>query len=316
VIIGSFETAIPALFAPLLVLAAWLGAGLMLARRGQRALLLGACWFCMALLPSLAVAVRGIAEAPVAERYLYLPSVGAALAFGGALALLGRRHALATYLPALLVLVVCSRATLERCAVWRDDLALWSSTVEVSPLQALAWHQLGLARQRQGLHAEAVDAFERALSLEDRAHSRARIHNNLGRSLVEVGRLKQGEAELRKAIELWPEYEMPPFNLAMVARIRERAGRQAAGEADCALLDQAHSLLLQAIQKSPTFLQAREEALRCAVDLAACLRAKGDPAAARAVLLQAREAAAELKALDPGRTRSTEREIEEALLGA
>ena len=113
--------------------------------RGRRAQVLfawGTLFFLLMLLPAanLLVPIGSI----MAERFLYLPSLGfclvAALALqpmGGALARLAVKNPrwqpwAARALPALVVAVFALR-THARNADWRDDLALWKSAVAAAP---------------------------------------------------------------------------------------------------------------------------------------------------------------------------------------
>jgi hypothetical protein len=70
---------------------ALIGVGLAQLRRGRSALLTGLAWFYLALLPASRLFTPGEEEPHLAERYLYLPSIGAALVLVFALAWLGSR---------------------------------------------------------------------------------------------------------------------------------------------------------------------------------------------------------------------------------
>ena len=141
-------------------------------------------WLALTLVPSLAI-VWKIPDAPLAERYLYLPSVGFCLLVGDLVARLwaalpgaAARRATAIGLGALLL--AAAAATVRRNPVWHDDVALWADTEAKSRLSGMAARGLGTAYQQAGRFAEARAAFERALQRRNTQRGLQTIYNNLG----------------------------------------------------------------------------------------------------------------------------------------
>jgi tetratricopeptide (TPR) repeat protein len=132
----------------------------------------GALWFWIALVPPVGVNLLPVPSAIMAERFLYLPSVGASLLAGLALVrLVGEvRSGLDARLPAArasaaaLVLLALSVLTLWRNEAWKDEFRLNTRLVETSPETPLPHYNLGLTYLRQGnvilshLHLRAADA--------------------------------------------------------------------------------------------------------------------------------------------------------------
>src|SRR5262249_30687499 len=120
-------------------------------------LALGALFF-TTLAPSLAIAIWRISETPVAERYLYLPTIGLCLlvpyVFGRMIENLrerpaARRAAVAGSLAAgALLFGSFALASIERNETWKDNLSLWTDTVAKAPNQGLPHLHLGLAYDR------------------------------------------------------------------------------------------------------------------------------------------------------------------------
>lgn len=109
-------------------LAAWIGLIVLAWRRGRRVEAYGLGWIGIALLPvaNLLVPVGVL----VAERTLYLPSAGLALAAGAALA----RLPLVRLRPVVAALVVAGAVrTALRVPVWRDELSVVLSEFADSP---------------------------------------------------------------------------------------------------------------------------------------------------------------------------------------
>jgi hypothetical protein len=133
----------------------------------------GILWCGLALFPvSNVLLPTGIA---LAERTLFLPSVGVMLAVGGVLAELPklavlhrRRLALGT-IAALVVLVTTLGVSRSRSRhkVWQTSFTLWGQTVMDVPTSYRAWVALGALVNRMGQRDRAIYIYEEALRLWD-----------------------------------------------------------------------------------------------------------------------------------------------------
>ncbi|MEW6273031.1 MAG: tetratricopeptide repeat protein [Thermodesulfobacteriota bacterium] len=125
----------------------------------------GLLWFVVALLPvAQIVPYREV----VAEHNAYLALAGIALAAGQGLAVLfGARPRLAVAVAAAVVLALGLRSH-ARAADWRDDVTLWSVTVESTPGSVRGHYNLGVALLADGKLLEARAALERAVELAPR----------------------------------------------------------------------------------------------------------------------------------------------------
>jgi tetratricopeptide (TPR) repeat protein len=110
----------------------------------------------------------------LADRYLYLPSVGASLAFAQGIAALlrpGQAHSqrlarLAGGLALAVVLAAYPWWLVRYAGVWRDEVRLFSAMERLAPRAALAPSNLGLAYLRAGDLPRAAAALERASRLD------------------------------------------------------------------------------------------------------------------------------------------------------
>lgn len=174
-------------------------------------------WLALALVPSLAILWK-IPDAPLAERYLYLPSVGFCLLAGD---LLGRawdaagsgRARLAIGIAAGVALLACAAGTLRRNPVWRDDIALWEDTEPKSQLSGMAARGLGTAYQQAGRAAEARAAFERALTRRNDARGLQVAYNNLGTLAMYEGDYAGARRHYEAALVAAPNAADTLFNL-------------------------------------------------------------------------------------------------------
>ena len=86
-------------------------------------------------------------------------------------------------------------------------------------------YALGVAQQRAGLAAAAIDTYCRCLALSPRSPE---IHNNLGTVLDQAGRPEEAVECFRRALALDPSYARPLVNLGKVLRLQGKAAEAAA----------------------------------------------------------------------------------------
>lgn len=133
----------------------------------------GALWFWITLTPSAAVNLLPLPSAIMAERFLYLPTVGSCLVLGwGAARLLGPvawgRATQLRPVPALglaAVLLVYAVLTLWRNEDWRDEYRLYSRMVETSPAAAMPHLNLAFTQLARGEIGPANQHLREAVRL-------------------------------------------------------------------------------------------------------------------------------------------------------
>ncbi|XP_045494906.1 protein O-mannosyl-transferase TMTC2-like isoform X1 [Colias croceus] len=150
----------------------------------------------------------------VAERVLYIPSVGFCLLLGlgaGALTRTWRRNELRSRIFMFTLLVtLCAMcgSTLRRNLDWRDEESLFRSALHINPPKA--YGNLGSVLSTQGRIAEAEAAFERALKYRP---NMADVHYNLG--ILHQNQRRYGEAikSFERAIYFRPSMALAYVNL-------------------------------------------------------------------------------------------------------
>jgi Tfp pilus assembly protein PilF len=163
----------------------------------------GALWFWITLAPSIAVSLLPLPSAIMAERFLYLPTVGFSLVLGwGAARLLGPvawgRTTQIRPLPSLglaAVLLVYAVLTLWRNEDWRDEYRLYSRMVETSPDAAMPHLNLAFTQLARGEVGPANQHLREAVRL---APGSPRAQAGLGLTETVLG---DREAGLRHAVE-------------------------------------------------------------------------------------------------------------------
>lgn len=138
----------------------WLVFLVMAWRRGRKEVALGLLWIAMAYAPVANIFFTGGVN--MAERTLYLPSVGLALAAAAWLTRLDRRNA--TIVTALLVVAGGIRSAL-RVPVWKTDERVMLSILEDSPRSYRGPMSAGIVYLEERLPAKAWDALDTAIAI-------------------------------------------------------------------------------------------------------------------------------------------------------
>ncbi len=190
--------------------------GLAVLARRNRLVAFSAGWTLVTLTPVLNLfPIPGFA---MAERYLYLPSVGfcllVAALFRPAL-LPGSGPAVQTPAVTLLAIIVMAyTATIQvRTAQWTDPVDVFEAMAARTPNSFFVQSKLGLEYLRSGRAPDAVGAMLRARDLEP---ANPVAWNNLGAALAQSGRLAEARHAYERAIALNPRYARAYENLAQV----------------------------------------------------------------------------------------------------
>ncbi len=221
---------------------------------------LGACFFLL-LAPSSSFVP--VATQTIAEHRMYLPLAAIILLLGTLLwrwpALRRSRSLLAGLAAGAAILL--GLLTWQRNRVYATELSLWQDTVEKRPGNPRARNNLGLALMAAGRADEAMDQLRRALELQP---DYAFVHFNLGTLLLEQGRFDQAAAHLGSALAGNPGLVSARINMG---RALTGLGR-----------------IEEAMQQYRTALAQDRTAYDAATNLAALLIDRGQAALAEAQL--------------------------------
>ncbi len=241
-------------FAPVLFILVFV---LSLLRKKQAAFLL--LWLLLTLAPSLLIAINNIASAPLAERYLYLPSVAFSLLLPYLLYRIGqplKREAALMHLILPLVFWFAVE-TVARQEVWRDDLSLWADTVKKAPRAGLPHNELGTALRERGRLDEAEREFLLALSSETEYNTAGRAYAATNLALLYMDRKDYSMAEkyFKEALALYPDYPIALYDLGLLYLLRAKEEAEG-GKVNRALLVKAGKTLKKAVKVDPNFIRA------------------------------------------------------------
>jgi tetratricopeptide (TPR) repeat protein len=164
-------------------------------------------WFIITMLPvSNIVPIRAL----MAERFLYLPSIGFCLLAAiciERIGLIGYREKvrstrmIAVALAALVVAAYTAR-TMRRNEDWKDAESITASILKAAPLNPWAYASLGAAYSSRERFAEAVKPLAKAIALSDSYFAPRSI---LGFCYLEMGRYDDAIRVLSGALKLKPD---------------------------------------------------------------------------------------------------------------
>ncbi len=160
----------------------------------------------------------------LADRFLYIPSVGAALlaAYGVHAASRSARSRRRVFAGAGLAIVLLGSLAATRSRVWATDYRLFDAMLETSPHAALVHNNLGVALYEREDLTGAIHRFRTAIEL---APDYAQPYNNLAAALHRTGRKEEALTHYRQALTLSPGLMMAAANaghlLVEIGRSRE-----------------------------------------------------------------------------------------------
>ena len=150
----------------------------------------------------------------IAERVLYIPSIGFCLLFAHGFSVSWKSSG--KFLKILLAAITCaylvllSARTVRRNIDWRSDESLYRSGIAVNPSKA--WSNLGNILKQQGKITEAEKAYEKSIERKWSADT----WYNLGLLHQEQKRFSKSVKCYERAIQLRPRFVLPYLNLGIV----------------------------------------------------------------------------------------------------
>ena len=217
-------------------------------RAGRPAIAAGVGWLVLGLAPvSNLLTPTGLL---LAERALFLPSVGLVLALGGLLQWgtdsPGRARVIAGVVAVLAVLGMVRSA--RRQPVWRDNTTLFRQSIVDAPLSYWAWRNWAGDLVRQDRSAEAETAYRRSLELWSRD---PQVFDDFANFNRRMGRCDQAVPLFRKALELDSSRNLAAARLiGCLVSLRDYASARSEADARIAAGRKEFKLLREMIDRA------------------------------------------------------------------
>jgi protein O-mannosyl-transferase len=245
-------------------------------------------WFAFTLAPSLTVVIRRSASAPVADRYLYVPSVASCMLVAWAIVSVTRGLGLSARWSLGIVAIlsaVLAIGTVTYAQVWADNFMFWSDVATKVPQSAVAQRELASALRDRGLLDDAERTLKQALALPSDSDGRVMAYGNLGSIYRRQGHFTEAVDAFESALRIAPHpvlYHNLGMTLMEKAEHDQRQGDTAAVLSDVRQARDAleTALTLDDVPGGQIFLQDWNPAKTHAL-LGQVLNSLGDRAGAR-----------------------------------
>jgi Tfp pilus assembly protein PilF/uncharacterized membrane protein YhaH (DUF805 family) len=210
-------------------------------RRSHPYALTGWLWFLGTLVPVIGLVQVGMQS--MADRYSYVPSIGIflALVWGAHKLTCGWRYqGVGASAMTAVAALLCAGLTRQQLSYWKDTESLFRHAILVTKDNYGAYHNLGMALDRQGRVDEAISQYRAALRAKG---DYALAYNNLGVDLARQGRLDEAMNQFLAALKITPRYADPHNNIGTTL---EKQGR----------FDEALEQFREALRLKPDFADA------------------------------------------------------------
>lgn len=167
------------------------------------ALIVGWLWFLGTLVPVIGIVQGGIWP-EMAERWVYVPSIGVYLAVAWGIPCMvpsfrGKGRALACVAAA--VLVALSVRTWIQLGYWKDDRTLYNRCLEIDQRNYFAHYGLGIHYQDQGNQASALYHYKQAISV---VPVNPAVLFSIGNIHALSGEMEEAVAYYEKSLKIYP----------------------------------------------------------------------------------------------------------------
>jgi protein O-mannosyl-transferase len=161
-------------------------------------LVVGWLWYAITILPIIGILPVGD---PMADRYIYLPSIGIAIMLAwGAPSLIKSKKIL--FSAGIAVIAILSVLTWKQCFYWKNSMELFNHTIQVTKDNYLAYHIRGVAYGKLGEYQLAIDDFSKAIGLRPGYPT---AYYNRGVAYGKLGNYQLAIEDFSKNIDLKPD---------------------------------------------------------------------------------------------------------------
>lgn len=203
---GSIYLLSPVFLAKIIIVVA-LTAVVFYSRKYKKVILFSTLFFLISILPFLQIITFGVAA--VADRYMYVPSIGLFFLAGAAFETIysngvpprAARKVLLS-LAFCLIVVLFGFLTHQRCDIWQNSITLWEDVKKSNPDNPIVLINLGNALTQKGRFDEAISEYRKILA-HDANNAEALL--NLGVAYSKKGNLESAISVFNKIVSMNPK---------------------------------------------------------------------------------------------------------------
>lgn len=193
-----------------------------LRRRIGKGPLVAVGFFIVAVAPVSFVQVGFMRLSYVSDHWQYWSSIGLitlAVSIATVLPRCGGMERWISWLAVGIVLVSFSRLTYQQSKIYESPQVFWSDTIKKNPGADVAYNNLGMALESQGLFAEATKHFYHAVELKP---DDVQLNNHLANVLVKQGRWQEARRYFDVALKINPNDADTYYNIGVLLTAQGR----------------------------------------------------------------------------------------------
>jgi tetratricopeptide (TPR) repeat protein len=169
----------------------------------------GWLWYVITILPVIGIIQVGD---PMADRYIYLPSIGIAimLAWGIPSFIKSEEIRKKILFPAgIAVFAILAVLTWQQCGYWKNSITLFNHALQVTKDNYLAHNARGVIYAKFGQYQQAIEDFNETIRLQA---DYANAYYNRGLAYIELSQYQRAIGDFNETIRLQPVYADSYYN--------------------------------------------------------------------------------------------------------
>ncbi len=223
-------------------------------------------WVLATLSPSVLISLTGV-PTPLAERYLYIPSLGFSLLLGGLVFLKSKlllekgwekSRGIHFFLMSGVIDLLFfgyTFLTVQRLPVWKNNQTFWMDTARSNPKAWLPHQNLGLVFHELGQYDQAEGEFQRALDLAEKPEEVSSTLTSVGITLMRQGKSQAAEGAFLRSLETGVVSPYVYYALGFLYNHQWSSG-EGSFQSERERLDRARFYFQKATELNPYYTQA------------------------------------------------------------
>jgi tetratricopeptide (TPR) repeat protein len=207
----------------------------------------------------------------VADRYMYLPLLGAALVLAWAIERFGQRGALSKALClAGAWMLLLGWLSVSHTGHWQNTRMLFTQAYKVNPNSSYVQFEMGNLFRAEGKLAEALGYYQEAARFETKDHT---VFSSLGDTFLALGHTQEAIGAFERAVQIKPDSAKSHYNLANALAAQEQWRKAEEHFRTCLRLDASFveaynnlAIVLARQNRRPEAIQAWQRSLQLRPD--------------------------------------------------
>ena len=176
-------------------------------RRKNKYIIFGGIFFLLNILFSLVTQIIAVRPTVMADRYVYLASIGIFFIVAkGADILIEKKLVKLPFFAVFFIVffLVTADLTFSRTKMWKDSMSILNDAISKSQTVDFAYNNRGYLKNEKGDFKGAIEDFDKAIAINS---TNVEAYNNRGLAKANMGNNPEAIVDYNKAIAIDPKYE-------------------------------------------------------------------------------------------------------------